>query len=184
MPPVGARFWLICRARPSLLRRVATIPIAPPRASGRPFTRLHPQLRDKSVPVAPSAEGDDPLDTSDLQDGIHDALDRLRDKIAGLRAGGRFDPQLVEDLRVTVNKKQAATAKLADLAQVIPKRGRSLAVIVGQEEVRFSNPTTGFPCLRIGALTREAAREAGPQCDHVLLILVESPALGALAVGA
>ena len=155
MPPAGARLWLfrICRTRPRLLPPAVAPRIAPSPAPCRPFTRPAPLLKNKhkhreppdddAAAVESDAQGEspgpDPLDTTELRAGIDEALERLRDRLAGLRAGGRFDPALVEELRVAVGRKPPAAARLADVAQVIPRRGRSLAVIVGQEEVRLSS---------------------------------------------
>ncbi|KAK2749810.1 hypothetical protein FQN55_003046 [Onygenales sp. PD_40] len=81
-----------------------------------------------------SAEPDDPFDFSQLQTGISDAVARLKDDISKLRAGGRFNPEAIESLRIPLKKGAKETAKLGELAQVIPKGGRMVTVLVGEEE--------------------------------------------------
>jgi hypothetical protein len=79
----------------------------------------------------------DPFDLTQLHDGISDALTRLKDELQKLRSGGRLNPEVIENLRVSVDKHSNETVKLGELAQVVPKGGRSVAIIVGEEEVSF-----------------------------------------------
>ena len=131
-----ARFWLLLRARRILPSQLPTLLVRRPSpVTVRPFSRTQPQHKSKGKTVEKEPQAVDPFDLATLKAEIQEAVDRLKDKLARLRTGGRFDPQLVEDLRVTFNKKKNDTAKLSDLAQVIPKGGRSLTVIVGQDDV-------------------------------------------------
>jgi hypothetical protein len=84
---------------------------------------------------ASSAAAPDPFDLTQLHDGISDALARLKDDLQKLRSGGRLNPEVIENLRVSVDKNSNETVKLGELAQVVPKGGRSVAIIVGEEEV-------------------------------------------------
>lgn len=55
-----------------------------------------------------------------------------------LRAGGRFNPETIEGLRVNIptgGGGSKETVRLGSLAQVIPKGGRAVTVLVGEEEV-------------------------------------------------
>jgi ribosome recycling factor len=54
-----------------------------------------------------------------------------------LRSGGRINPLAIESLRAVVDKGSKETARVGDLAQVIPKGGRMLQVLVGEQEVSF-----------------------------------------------
>jgi len=60
----------------------------------------------------------------------------LKDDLSQLRQGGRFNPQVLENLRVQL--KQGGAVKLGDLAQVVPK-GRIVQVVVGEQEVWISS---------------------------------------------
>ncbi|KAI5291827.1 hypothetical protein KEM54_006072 [Ascosphaera aggregata] len=67
-----------------------------------------------------------------LQKSIDDAIARMKDAISKLRTGGRFNPQLIEQLRVSLDRKKDS-AKLGDIAQVIPKGGRNVVILLGDE---------------------------------------------------
>jgi ribosome recycling factor len=54
-----------------------------------------------------------------------------------LRTGGRLNPETIEQLRVNLVKGKNETVRLSEVAQVVPKGGRSVAIIVGEEDVRF-----------------------------------------------
>ncbi|KAK2759071.1 hypothetical protein FQN54_003170 [Arachnomyces sp. PD_36] len=120
-----------------------------PSSSIAPFSTSGPLLKkkdkksqdsspSKSEPAAASgASGaDDPFDFSSLQDGITDAVARLKDDLSKLRAGGRFNPETIEGLRVNIPKAGGGkeALRLGSLAQVIPKGGRAVTVLVGEEE--------------------------------------------------
>ncbi|MCJ1302324.1 Heat shock protein ssb1, partial [Hypocenomyce scalaris] len=77
----------------------------------------------------------DPFDFSELESGIQKALERLKDELGKLRAGGRFNPEVVEALRVELRNGEAKeTVRLRDLAQVLPRGGRTVVVLVGEGE--------------------------------------------------
>lgn len=83
------------------------------------------------------SSNEDPSDFSSLEAEISTAIERLKDDLSKLRAGGRFNPEVLEALRVQVDKSSAQKVRLGDLAQVVP-RGRQVQVIVGEKEVSFS----------------------------------------------
>lgn len=66
-----------------------------------------------------------------LEADIGKAIERLKNDLSKLRAGGRFNPEVLEALRVKVGKE---SVRLGDVAQVVPK-GRQVQVLVGEEEV-------------------------------------------------
>ncbi|KAI5248376.1 ribosome recycling factor [Aureobasidium subglaciale] len=74
---------------------------------------------------------EDPFDFSVLESDISDAVEKLKNDLSQLRQGGRFNPQVLESLRVQL--KQGGPVKLGDLAQVVPK-GRIVQVVVGEQE--------------------------------------------------
>lgn len=96
------------------------------------------------VKRAESGEGADPspYDFAVLETEIANAHERLKTDLSKLRAGGRFNPEVLENLRVQPQKHDKQTLKLSDLAQVIPK-GRTVQVLVGELDV--SGPELGMP---------------------------------------
>ncbi|MCJ1405324.1 hypothetical protein MMC11_008551 [Xylographa trunciseda] len=89
---------------------------------------------EKVAPRSDAAADDDPYDLSALEAGIDRALERLNDDLSKLKPGGRFNPDVLEALRVNLVKGSKETVKLADLAQVIPKGGRTVMVLVGEAD--------------------------------------------------
>lgn len=81
------------------------------------------------------AQAEDPYDFADLEGDIGQAIERLKNDLSKLRAGGRFNPEVMENLRVQPEKANNQTVRLSDLAQVIPK-GRQVQIIVGEKGVR------------------------------------------------
>lgn len=80
---------------------------------------------------------DDPFDFSTLDEGIRKALEKLKNDLSKLRTGGRFNPEVLENLRVHLSKDSKHSERLGDLAQVLPKGGRSLMILVGEKDVSF-----------------------------------------------
>ena len=74
-----------------------------------------------------------------MEGEIAQAIERLKSDLSKLRAGGRFNPEVVENLRVQPDKSSNQTVRLSDLAQVIPK-GRQVQIIVGEKDVRTHLP--------------------------------------------
>jgi ribosome recycling factor len=62
-------------------------------------------------------------------------LKKLENDLSKLRTGGRFNPEVVENLRVSLKKDSKKTERLGDLAQVLPKGGRMLMILVGEKDV-------------------------------------------------
>jgi ribosome recycling factor len=78
---------------------------------------------------------EDPYDFTTLEEGILKALDKLKNDLSKLRTGGRFNPEVLENLRVHLIKDNKSSERLGDLAQVLPKGGRNLMILVGEKEV-------------------------------------------------
>jgi len=93
------------------------------------------QASGKNTTIA----GDDPFDFSDLQSKIMKATEHLAHALSQLRAGGRFNPEKIEELKVSIKGSgdgaKASLVKVKDLAQVVAK-GRNVSVICHEEDVR------------------------------------------------
>ena len=81
------------------------------------------------------AADDNPYDFSALEADIASALDRLEDDLSKLKPGGRFNPDVLDGLRVNLVKGSKESIKLGDLAQVVPRSGRTIVVLVGEADV-------------------------------------------------
>ena len=89
---------------------------------------------------------EDPFDFSTLEAGIEKSHEKLKNELSKLRTGGRFNPELLEGVRVHLRKDSKATERLGDLAQVLPKGGRSLMVLVGEKDVSGSLESSMRKC--------------------------------------
>jgi len=90
---------------------------------------------DSSPPVEGTTKPtavDEAYDFSTLEAKILKAMEHLTHHLSQLRAGGRFNPDHLDNLRVKPIKGSAETVRLGDIAQVVPK-GRVVNVIVGEE---------------------------------------------------
>ncbi len=62
-------------------------------------------------------------------------MDKLKNDLSKLKTGGRFNPEVLENLRVHLVKDSKKSERLGDLAQVLPKGGRMLTILVGEKDV-------------------------------------------------
>ena len=90
--------------------------------------------REEKQAAGQDVAGDDPGNFTTLEADIAASIERLRDDLSKLRAGGRFNPEVLENLRVQPDKNSKQNVKLSDLAQVIPK-GRTVQIMVGEKDV-------------------------------------------------
>lgn len=81
-----------------------------------------------------SIPSEDPYDLSSLENGIVAAVARLKDELSKLRMGGRFNTESLEDLRVSLGKGGKEIVRLGELAQVVPKGGRTVTILASEEE--------------------------------------------------
>ncbi|KAJ5663758.1 hypothetical protein N7507_004489 [Penicillium longicatenatum] len=104
-------------------------------ASSPALYKKKDKAKKASTDREPSAvASDDPSDLSQLQTGISVAVARLKDDLSKLRAGGRFNTASLEGLKVQLSKDSQESVKLRDLAQVVPKGGRLVTILVAEEE--------------------------------------------------
>ncbi|KAJ5037446.1 uncharacterized protein L3040_007621 [Drepanopeziza brunnea f. sp. 'multigermtubi'] len=114
----------------------------PPFAAHRQFSQSpfllkkkgRAEREEREAASSQASEADDPFDFSTLDAGIEKALDKLKSDLSKLRTGGRFNPEALENLRVHLAKDSRASERLGDLAQVLPKGGRSLMILVGEKD--------------------------------------------------
>lgn len=94
-------------------------------------TRADREAEEESTTSSPA---DDPFDFTQLSTSLEKALQKLSVDLSKLRTGGRFNPETLESLRVHLVKDSKKSERLSDLAQVLPKGGRSLSILVGEKD--------------------------------------------------
>lgn len=99
----------------------------------------------------------DPYDFSDLEAKIKHQLDWLRETLQKLRSGGRLSPETIEGFQVDIKHglggeggqgKKVEKVRLGDLATVVPRGGRVMAVMVNEEAVCLCFITPFFSLFR------------------------------------
>ena len=100
------------------------------KASGETSSR-----EDGSSPRDSTGSTANPHDFAALEDDIAGNLRSLQSRLAQLRTSTRLDPKRVEDVRIVLDKAGSQSVKLGDVAQVIPKGGRNMVVLVGDKDV-------------------------------------------------
>lgn len=78
----------------------------------------------------PTPNPEEPLDFADVQSRLAKASEAPTEALKKLRSGGRFNPDLIGAVRVTPDKKDGTSYPLRELAQVVPKGGRTISIIV------------------------------------------------------
>ncbi|KAG8623217.1 hypothetical protein KVT40_008193 [Elsinoe batatas] len=86
-----------------------------------------PSKKDKLTTPTPT---DDPFDLTTLEDDISKTTDKLKSDLSKLRSGGRFNPQVLETLRVQPEKDVKTSYPLQDLAQIISRGGREIQILI------------------------------------------------------
>ena len=118
-------------------RRLFTVGISHQKKGGK-ANRAQAQAEATAQGSTPNSKGqvlaDEAFDFSGLESSILKSLEKLAHDLSQLRAGGRFNPETLEALRVQLDKTSKETVRLSDLAQVVP-RGRNISVVVGDKEV-------------------------------------------------
>ena len=119
----------------------------------------------------------DPYDHSELQAGIDRALARLHDALSRTRDAGRVSPEMLESLPVELPVKDTPggsthkeTARLGDVASVVPKGGRSLQIYAA--EAAHVKALCAAVQASAHSLTPQAA---GPDDSNPLCITVPIP---------
>lgn len=135
------------RAIAPVRARCISFPIIRTPVPYRDFSKTSTLLKKKDKAKAPppsespsksSANAEDLFDLSQLETGITTAVTRLKDDLSKLRAGGRFNTASLEGLKVQLGKESHDSFRLRDLAQVVPKGGRLVTLLVAEEEVRLN----------------------------------------------
>ncbi|KAH8197100.1 hypothetical protein TruAng_008739 [Truncatella angustata] len=83
----------------------------------------------------PTPNPEEPLDFADVQSRLAKASETPLENLKKLKAGGRFNPDLIGALRVVPDKQEGgASYPLRELAQVVPKGGRTISILVHEAE--------------------------------------------------
>ncbi|KAI2783742.1 ribosome recycling factor [Daldinia loculata] len=99
-------------------------------ARGSSSSSADAEADDPNGPKHPSANPEEPLNFADVESRIRRHDEHHRELLKKLRAGGRFNPDVVGALRVQPERKDpGVTYPLREVAQVISRGGRTISLI-------------------------------------------------------
>ncbi|KAI1408957.1 ribosome recycling factor [Hypoxylon sp. FL1857] len=82
----------------------------------------------------PTPNPEEPLDFADVKSRNKRHDEHFREALKKLKTGGRFNPDIVGALRVQPDRKSGATYPLKEVAQIVPRGGRTISILVHEEE--------------------------------------------------
>ncbi|KAI0410179.1 ribosome recycling factor [Xylaria palmicola] len=78
----------------------------------------------------PQPSPEEPLDFADVESRLQRHEGHFQAALKKLQTGGRFDPDALGALRVTVDRRAEEAYPLRELAQVVPRGGRAVSLLV------------------------------------------------------
>lgn len=82
----------------------------------------------------PQPSPEDPLNFADVESRLKREAEHFRAVFKKVHAGGRFDPDVIGALSVTVDKKAGTSYPLRELAQIVPRGGRAVSLLVHEAD--------------------------------------------------
>ncbi|KAI1091640.1 ribosome recycling factor [Rostrohypoxylon terebratum] len=81
----------------------------------------------------PAPNPEEPLDFADVQSRIAWQSEHFESILKKLRAGGRFNPDMIGTLRIQPDRKDSTTYPLKEVASIIPRGGRTISLLAHEE---------------------------------------------------
>ncbi|KAI0397410.1 ribosome recycling factor [Xylariaceae sp. FL0594] len=78
----------------------------------------------------PHPNPEDPCQFADVKSRLEKHAEYFKAALKKLHTGGRFDPEAIGSLKVLVDKKEGTVYPLHELAQVVPRGGRAVSLLV------------------------------------------------------
>ena len=137
--------------------------------------------KNSSNNTAPSASSDapkpnlaDPFDLADLEHAFAKGTEHYLNELTKARSGGRFNPDVLGQLRVRPDKKSPETFPLHELAAIVPKRGsRKVSVLVHE----LANVKPVMTAIQASPdLNQQPQRVEDNEQELVLTVQAEDPA--------
>lgn len=81
-------------------------------------------------PRHPKPSSEEPLNFADVESRLRKEAEHFKAVFKKVHAGGRFDPDVIGALIVAVDRKAGTSYPLRELAQVVPRGGRAVSLLV------------------------------------------------------
>ncbi|ORY55443.1 ribosome recycling factor domain-containing protein, partial [Pseudomassariella vexata] len=88
---------------------------------------------DSSDSKHPTPSPEDPLDFADVRSRLTKHDEQAQDLLKKLKSGGRFNPDMIGALKVQPDRKEPVAYPLRELAQIVPRGGRTISLLVHEE---------------------------------------------------
>ncbi|KAI1119278.1 ribosome recycling factor [Nemania sp. NC0429] len=85
-------------------------------------------------PRHPQPSPEEPLNFADVESRLRKEADHFKAAFKKVHAGGRFDPDVIGGLSVAVDRKAGTSYPLRELAQVVPRGGRAVSLLVHEAD--------------------------------------------------
>ncbi|KAI2638462.1 ribosome recycling factor domain-containing protein [Xylaria nigripes] len=120
----------------------------------------------------PKPTPEEPLNFADVESRLQKHAEHFRFALKKTNASGRFDPDVVGSLRVQVDKKASTTYPLRELAQVVPRGGRTVSLLVHDAE--YVKPI--MSAVQASAdFNQQPQRDADNELELILKIELDKP---------
>lgn len=102
----------------------------------------HPVLAEDSAEAVaestesrhPTPSADEPLNFADVRSRLAQQDERAESHLKTLKAGGRFNADTIGAVRVQPDRAEGTVYPLRELAQIVPKGGRTISILVHEAE--------------------------------------------------
>lgn len=123
-------------------------------------------------PKHPQPSPDEPLNFADVESRLRKHAEHFKAALKKLQTGARFDPDVIGGLRVTVDKKSGEAYPLHELAQVVPRGGRTVSLLVhdGEYVKPIMSAVQGSP-----QFNQQPQRDPDNELELVLKVEAEKP---------
>ncbi|KAI1431779.1 ribosome recycling factor [Xylaria sp. CBS 124048] len=127
---------------------------------------------DESGSKHPKPSPEEPLNFADVQSRLAKHAEHFRSALKKMHTAGRFDPEVVGGIKVTVDKKSNTVYPLRELAQVVPRGGRTVSLLVHDEE--YVKPIMSA-VQSSPDFNQQPQRDADNELELVLKVEAEKP---------
>ncbi|KAI1366231.1 ribosome recycling factor [Xylaria arbuscula] len=120
----------------------------------------------------PQPSSEEPLNFDDVASRLQKHAEHFKAALKKMQTGSRFDPDAIGGLRVTVDKKTGDAYPLHELAQVVPRGGRSVSLLV--HEAEYVKPIMSA-VQTSDQFNQQPQRDPDNELELILKVEVEKP---------
>ena len=127
---------------------------------------------EEEGPKHPQPSSDEPLNFDDVNSRLQKHAEHFKASLKKMQTGSRFDPDAIGTLRVTIDKKTGEAYPLRELAQVVPRGGRAVSLLV--HEAGYVKPIMSA-VQTSDQFNQQPQRDPDNELELILKVEVEKP---------